>query len=288
MASRLLQRLVPTEDGPLAGPAKGLQAAIDRALPTGGLRDALHGTWLGHPLHPALTDVPLGAWTAAVVLDGVACLRPGRGVNRAADLATAVGVVGALGAAASGAADWSRAGPTGRATGLLHASLNGVVTLCFATSLAVRRRSARRVLRLAGYGVGATAAWLGGHLVYRERLGVDHAERPDPSDRFSRALPLAELPEGRPVRAAVEGVAVVLVRQGDEIHALGDTCSHLAGPLSEGSLHAGAIRCPWHGSEFSLADGSVRHGPATMPQPCWEAQVRDGWVELRPATENAA
>jgi nitrite reductase/ring-hydroxylating ferredoxin subunit len=138
------------------------------------------------------------------------------------------------------------------------------------------------------YGVGLGSAWLGGHLVYRERLGVDHAERPEPSDRFARALPLGELPEGRPVRAEVEGVAVVLVRQGAEIHALGDTCAHLGGPLSEGRLEAGAIRCPWHGSEFSLADGSVRHGPATMPQPSWDAHVRDGWVEMRPAVRRHA
>jgi nitrite reductase/ring-hydroxylating ferredoxin subunit len=150
--------------------------------------------------------------------------------------------------------------------------------MCIAGSLAVRARPAARLLRLVGYG-----AWLGGHLVYGEGLGVDHAQRPDSTESFSRVLPVAELPEAEPSLAEVDGVKVVLVRRGAQVHALGDVCSHLGGPLSEGTLDGWTIRCPWHGSEFDVTDGCVRHGPATMPQPVWDVRVHDGWVELRPA-----
>jgi nitrite reductase/ring-hydroxylating ferredoxin subunit len=124
------------------------------------------------------------------------------------------------------------------------------------------------------------SAYLGGRLVYQHRIGVDHADRRRP-EGFTRAVRADELREGQPRRAEVEGVAIVLVRRGDRIHALGERCSHLGGPLSEGHVQDGSIVCPWHGSRFALEDGRVLDGPATIPQPCLETRVREGYVEVR-------
>lgn len=265
--------------------AARLQAAIADALgaPLGGrLIDALHGTWLGHPLHPALTDVPVGCWTASVVLDAASALGGrGEGPRGAADAVSAVGVAGALLAATAGAADWSRSGTTGSRVGLVHAALNLGATGLAVAGLVSRRRRRARLLRLAGLLVGTGGAWLGGKLVYGESLGVDHTAWQDPPEEWTDVLGIDELPEGRLTRAVADGLPVVLLRRGDEILALGEECSHLGGPLSEGGLEGDVVTCPWHGSRFSLRDGRVVHGPATFRQPCLQARVRAGRVEVR-------
>lgn len=264
--------------------AARLQEAIRGVLepPLGGrLVDVLHGTWLGHPLHPALTDIPVGCWTASVVLDGASALRREAGDRpAAADAVSAIGVVGALAAAAAGAADWSKSGSVGRRVGLVHAALNLGATGLAAAGLLARGRRAR-LLRLASLMVASGGAWLGGKLVYGERLGVDHTAWQGGPREWTDVLAAGDLPEQRLVRAEVGRSPVVLLRRGEEVLAIGETCSHLGGPLSEGQFEGDVVTCPWHGSRFSLRDGSVRHGPATLPQPCLEARIREGRVEVR-------
>jgi nitrite reductase/ring-hydroxylating ferredoxin subunit/uncharacterized membrane protein len=280
---RVERRIVGTDR--LDDAIAGLQAAVAGALerPLGGrVIDALHGTWLGHPLHPALTDVPVGCWTASVALDAASVIgRRGDGPRGAADAVSAVGVVGALAAAAAGAADWSRAGTTGSRVGLVHATLNVGATGLAVAGLVSRRRRRARLLRLAGLLVGTVGAWLGGKLVYGESLGVDHTAWQGPPEEWTDVLAADELPEGRLTRVDAGALPVVLLRRGDEILAIGENCSHLGGPLSEGSLDGDVVTCPWHGSRFSLRDGRVEHGPATFRQPCLEARVRGGRVEVR-------
>jgi nitrite reductase/ring-hydroxylating ferredoxin subunit len=172
----------------------------------------------------------------------------------------------------------------------VHALLNSAALGLYVGSLALRRRGRRpagRGLALAGFGVVLASAYLGGRLVYHDRVGVDHAERDAGAEGFTRALPEGDLAEGVPKRAEVGGVRVVLVRRGAHIFALGDVCSHLGGPLSEGTVEKGAITCPWHDSTFALEDGRVLCGPATMPQPRLEARVRNGYVEVRRLPEAA-
>lgn len=274
--------LTPAEDG--------LQRAVSAAFRSGGavgqrVKDFLHGTWLGHPLHPVLTDIPVGAWTAAAVFDLAEATGNGRaGRPRRADGAIAVGVVGAVAAALAGVTDWQHTSGGPRRTGLVHAALNSVALGMYVGSLALRRggrRAAGRRLALAGFGVMLASAYLGGRLVYHDRVGVDHAEREAGPTDFVRALLAAELPEGAPRRVDVAGVRVVLVRQGSRVHALGEVCAHLGGPLAEGTVQDGGLTCPWHGSTFALEDGRVLAGPATLPQPRFEARVRDGYVEVR-------
>src|SRR5262245_30798020 len=163
-----------------------LQQAVGAAFQAGGeagrrVRDFLHGTWLGHPLHPALTDIPLGAWITALVLD-VAGARD-RGVARAADTAIGVGIAGAVGAAVTGLTDWQHTTGGDRRVGVGHALLNTLALTLYVTAFALRRAGARgagRGLAALGFAAATGAAYVGGSLVYRKRIGVDHAPRPEP------------------------------------------------------------------------------------------------------------
>jgi len=246
------------------------------------LKDALNGTWLGHPLHPALTDVPIGSWTMAVGLDAFGVATGRKELAPCADIAVALGTAGALGAAIAGLTDWSDTDSQPRRVGLAHAIINIGATALFASSL-VMRRTDRRVgvmLSFIGYGVASVGAFLGGHLVFAQRIGVTHAGQ-KLTDEFIAVLPDTELKEDQLCRAEVNSVPLVLVRHAGEVYALVETCSHLGGPLSQGTLEDGNVRCPWHNSCFSLKDGHVINGPAVFAQPCFETRVRDGQIEVR-------
>ncbi|MCL4850707.1 MAG: Rieske 2Fe-2S domain-containing protein [Bryobacteraceae bacterium] len=263
-----------------------VQQAVETAVESAGpaVANALYGTWLGHPLHPVLTDIPLGAWTAAVVLDALDSRDGGKGLKRGADAAVALGLMGAVGSAITGFTDWHKITGKPHRIGLVHGLLNTIGTGLFAASYICRRRRDResgRRLAILGYAAAGMAAHLGGHLVYREKIGVDHAPKEFPQD-FTPVLDASELNEGELKRADADGVPVVLLKRGDQIFALAETCSHLGGPLAEGQVEDGdCVRCPWHGSLFSMQDGSVREGPATHPQPCLEARIHEGKVEVR-------
>ena len=264
-----------------------LQKAVAATFQAGGgagrrVRDFLHGTWLGHPLHPALTDIPIGAWTTALLLDAVGGNT--RGVSRAADAAIGLGIVGAAGAAVTGLTDWHHTVGGDRRIGVGHALLNTAALGLYVTAFTLRRRGARDVGRgVAGLGflVSMAAAYIGGSLVYKKRIGVDHAARPESWSDFVTVLSDTELPEGTTRRVEARGVPVVLVRRGGQVYALGESCAHLGGPLSEGRLEGDAIRCPWHGSLFALEDGRILEGPSTYPQTCFDVRLRAGQIEVR-------
>jgi nitrite reductase/ring-hydroxylating ferredoxin subunit/uncharacterized membrane protein len=248
------------------------------------VKNLLHGTWLGHPLHPALTDVPLGAWTAALALDAMESISGRRTLGAGADAAIAVGLVGAAGAAVTGLTDWSETNGRARKVGMLHGLLNVGATVLYTTSLVLRRKKKRNAgmgLAMLGYAVSSASAYLGGHLVFGEQIGVNHAAAQEMPKEFVPVLPDAELREGEMKRADAGGVPVLLVRLDGAVCALAHTCSHLGGPLSEGKLEGDVVQCPWHGSRFNVKDGSVVDGPATFPQPYFEARVREGQIEVR-------
>ncbi|UED88403.1 Rieske 2Fe-2S domain-containing protein [Streptomyces profundus] len=246
-----------------------------------GLRDALHGTWLGHPAHPAMVQIPLGTWMSAAVLD----LLPGR--RRAADLLIAVGLSAAAPAALSGWADWAELRKPQMRVGLLHAASNTAAVAMYAASLSARLRGRRAVGRgwsYAGLATVSLGGALGGHLAYRQAAGVNH------TDQVAAALdpgwhPLGALddfPVGTRVTATVRDVPVLVFREtADTVRVLAEQCGHDGGPLSEGEIADGCVRCPWHGSTFRLTDGWNVTGPATAPQPAFETRVVDGRVEVR-------
>lgn len=270
--------------------ADRLQPTIAGELGAGGsigpkVADILHGTWLGHPLHVVLTDVPLGSWTAAAVLDVLEQKTGSRVIGRGADAAIAVGLIGAAGAAITGLADWSKiGGGQPRRIGLAHGLLNATATACYVTSLCLRQIYSRRAGRrfaLLGLVVSSLAAYLGGHLVFKEKLGVDHTADYSPPEDFVPVLAEAELRENELRRVQANGMPVLLVRRGQRIYAIAETCAHLGGPLSEGKLEDATVRCPWHGSRFSLEDGRVLEGPSVHAQPVLDVRVRDGQIEVR-------
>src|SRR6185295_10081243 len=155
------------------------------------------GVWLGHPLHPVLTDLPLGAWTTGLVLDAVASVNRDRGMERAADVAIAVGLAGAAGAAVTGLTDWSETDGRSRRTGLVHGLLNIAATTLYATAYVLRKngsRSSGQSFALAGYGIALGAAWFGGDLVYGQRIGVTHAAVEEP-ESFTAVAKSAEVPD---------------------------------------------------------------------------------------------
>jgi nitrite reductase/ring-hydroxylating ferredoxin subunit/uncharacterized membrane protein len=264
---------------------KAISAAYEGAGEAGQkVKNFLHGTWLGHPLHSAVTDVPVGAWTAAVVLDAMSDVTGKRELQKGADAAIAVGLAGAGVSAITGLTDWQSTDGRARQIGMLHGLMNTAGMMLFAASLIARKRDERtkgRGLSMLGFAVAMGAAYLGGKLVYSERVGTDHSVGQKFPENFVRVLAGADLRDGQMRRVEVEGTPIVLARRGEQVFALGEVCSHLGGPLSEGKMEDCTVQCPWHGSRFSLEDGSVIDGPSTHPQPCLEVRVRDGQIEVR-------
>jgi nitrite reductase/ring-hydroxylating ferredoxin subunit/uncharacterized membrane protein len=292
MASEALINAIERQDF-LEQAGDAIQPAVSNAFKAAGpagreVKNFLHGTWLGHPLHPVLTDVPIGAWTAALALDAMESISGRKELGAGADVAIAVGLLGAAGSAVTGLTDWSETYGRARKVGLLHGLLNAGATALYTTSLVMRRRKKRSAgmgLAMLGYAVSSAAAYLGGHLVYGEQVGVDHTAAQEMPKEFVAVLPEGELSEGEMKKVEADGVPVLLVRRNGEIHAIAHTCSHMGGPLSEGKLEGEVVQCPWHGSRFNVRDGSVVDGPATFPQPCFEARVREGQIEVRSARD---
>lgn len=265
------------------GVAKPLQRLVRRAVGSGDLRDTLTGRWLGHALHPMLTDLPIGFWTSAFALD----LLGGRKNRAAAQRLVGLGVLSALPAIATGATDWSDTTDEARRVGLVHAALNTVALACFTASWTARRRGrhGRGILYgLAGSAVATGGGYLGGHLVQRLGLGVDHATFDEVPTRWTPTLAASEWVDEVPRRVVAGGTPVIVVRERGVWHGLLNRCSHRGGPLDEGTVRGGCAECPWHGSRFRLGDGTVARGPAAAPQPVVGVRVRDGIVEVGPPT----
>lgn len=242
-----------------------------------------HGVWLGHPLHPVLTDIPIGAWTTAVILDAVAASRDDDGMRQAADVAIAVGLVGAVGAAVTGLTDWSETSGRSRRTGLVHGLLNIAATALNAAGYLMRKNGSRAAgtnWTLTGYVVALGTAYIGGDLVYDQRVGVTHAAIEGP-EAFTLIAASADVPDNSMKRIRNDDADLLIARQHGRACALAHPCAHLGGPLSEGELKDGSVVCPWHGSEFALDDGHVINGPSTHDQPALDVRERNGQIEVK-------
>jgi nitrite reductase/ring-hydroxylating ferredoxin subunit/uncharacterized membrane protein len=261
--------------------AEPLAKAVERVAPAGSpVNEALSGTALGHPLHPPLTDVVIGAWTTSVTLDWLG----GKRGRPAADLLVALGVLSALPTAAAGLNDWATLeGPT-RRLGLVHGTTNVVATGLFGTSWLARKAGRRflgKLLAVAGYGTVSVGAFLGGHLSFRSGVGVDHTAFAEVPEDWTAVADEASMRESEPVLSERAGVEILLVRQGGSLCALLDRCAHQGGPLHEGKVEDGCVICPWHSSRYRLSDGAALSGPTAHPQPAFQVRVRDGTVEVR-------
>ncbi len=290
MTSSNVAENLPEESHSTDALEEKLQKLIDKALYGGGsataqkIRNFLNGTWLGDPLHAVLTDVPVGAWTVAMVFDVLDLMDGHREFELAADTSIAIGLAGALGAAITGVTDWSDVDPPARRIGLIHGLLNIGATALFTTSLVLRKKKSRtagRISAACGYAVMSYAAHLGGNMVYDHRVGVDRTAGEIFPKEFAAVLAESELVDNKPIRATHNGVPFLIVRRNKRIFAMAETCSHFSGPLSEGKLVDNSIVCPYHSSRFSLQDGRVLDGPAVHPQPCMEVRTRNGQIEIR-------
>ncbi|HEU4977106.1 MAG TPA: Rieske 2Fe-2S domain-containing protein [Baekduia sp.] len=285
--SRPVDRLAAAVEGAavLDAPAQKLAKVLRGALSPGAVKDGLSGTWLGHPLHPVLTDTVIGTWTSALLLD----LSRDRHVARGADRLVGAGIAAAVPTALTGMTDWADGEPAAddvRRVGAVHAAGNVVALGLQVASLAARRRGARGrgvALSLAANGMLAVSGWLGGHLSYAQGLGVDQT-RFDPGDEdWADALGAADLGSD-PVSVQVGDTPVLLVRDAGVVRALHDRCSHRGCSLAEGTVQEGVVQCGCHGSRFSLHDGAVLRGPALLAQPAFDAREREGRIEVRRRT----
>ena len=292
MAETLMQRVVEALPF-LDDIAEDVQPKVQEAVAAGGTtaRNVLDGVWLEAPLHPVLTDVPVGAWTAALVFDGLDVATGKEPIRHAADASLAFGTLGALGAAVTGLSDWRYLSGGSRRMGVAHGLLNTIGLVLSIVSLILRamgRRNAGRLTFLAGYSISGMAAHLGGELSYHYGLRVNRNvfEEAGP-DEFVPVLSEDELAQGDLRRVEVEGVGVLLSRSSvGEVCAIAATCNHFSGPLEEGEREGDTVTCPWHNSRYDLCSGQVIDGPAVFPQSRYETRVRDGKIEVKAATEN--
>ncbi|MEA2682416.1 MAG: hypothetical protein QOK05_744 [Chloroflexota bacterium] len=249
------------------------------------IKNALSGAWLGHALHPLLTDLPIGFWMSAVTLDIVG----GKAAEGGADLLLGLGNLSALGTAATGLADWSDSNDGAeKRVGVVHGVANVAGLALMAGSWLARRSGARgtgKALGMMGIGVAGASAYLGGHLLMARGLGVTHAGYgvDEEVGEWTDVAAAADLVEGKPMKVSAKNVEVMLLKQDGEVRALANLCGHAGGPLHKGDVGEGDITCPWHGSRFQLVDGCVLRGPASMPQPAFVARVRGDRVEVRAA-----
>ena len=282
MAPKALEQLMDRVAGATAldSAAKPIAKKVAAIVPSGVVKDTLSGTWLGHPLHPMLTDVPIGCWTNAMLLDLVA----GEAGQEAADLLVAAGVVAALPTAISGLADWSDYLGEDRRIGFVHALGNVAALTCYTLSWSARRNGRRSrgvVLGLLGATLATASAYLGGHLAWRKGVNVDRHAWEYPSEDWFDVAAEEEVADGKPIAVSAGEATVLLYRDGGVMRAISDVCSHAGGPLHEGSFEGGCVTCPWHGSVFRLDDGTVVHGPATGPQPAYDVRTAGGRVSVR-------
>ena len=283
---RMTGELIERQNGldKLADPLQQWLRSLSRLPQVARLKDILHGTWLGHSLHPAVTDVPVGSWTATMLLDCTWLASGSEEMGKAADLTLVLGLAGAGVSALSGLTDWSETDATDRRVGLAHGLLNAGVALTNLTSYGLRLAGKRRsgiALSALGYCLTLFSSYLGGELSLAKAIGVNHVAWQEGPEDFVPVIALDDLPTGRLVRVEAAGMPALLWRDNQQIYAIAATCSHLGGPLDEGTCENGVVTCPWHGSRFRLSDGSVVNGPAVYAQPSFAVRVRQGKVELR-------
>jgi nitrite reductase/ring-hydroxylating ferredoxin subunit/uncharacterized membrane protein len=263
--------------------AEALHSAFDPILGQDGnptVKDALYGTWLGHPLHPLMTDLPIGFWTSSMVLDLL-------GMEEGADLTLKLGTVSALGAAVTGVAQWHdlQEMETPKRLGTLHAMLNVAATASYGMSWVLRDKDARGTARLfstTGFMLASVSGMIGGDLSFRLGIGVSRVAFEEPSGEWVSIGPLSDFEDGALRRVEQDELEpLVVLREGDSVFAASATCTHVGGPMDEGERDGTCVTCPWHGSQFDLRDGRVIHGPATSPLYAYETRIIGDKVEVR-------
>ena len=251
------------------------------------LQDFVNGTWLGHPLHPVLTDVVIGGATLIAVFDLVTLFLGATGLETASLVGVGLVALSALGATATGLTEFKDT-HTGneRNVVVLHGLINIIATSAYIASFFVRLGGSTDLgiwLSLAGVLILLVGGYIGGHIVFKYGYTVNRNAfaKGQRAKEWTPVIAAADVPEATPTKVMLGSTALVVVRRGDVVHALKATCSHAGGPLDQGELVGDTIVCPWHFSAFRLADGAVRHGPATSRQVRYDTRVNDLQIEVQ-------
>lgn len=288
---RAIERSIDSQNW-LEGFSDGLQKFVGGTFRVGGpplrwLKNLSHGTWFGHPLHPAATDIPVGAWLGTLIFDIIWLID-----NRSSSLAVAsnilliIGLAGAVVSVLTGTIDWNDTYGKERRVGITHGIVNTIATLVYVVALVLRltgHQFSGFILSTVGLVILLLGAYLGGELVFGKGTQVNHTAWQEAPEDFVEVAEEAAVEENKLFRAQANGMPVLLVRLKGTIYAIASTCTHAGGPLDEGTLEGDVVICPWHASRFCVRNGEVRGGPATFPQTRFEVRVRAGKVEVRRA-----
>lgn len=261
-----------------------LQRGVDRTFGPKRFRDFLHGVWLGHPLHPSMVQVPIGAWMSGAILDLM------RGQERAATALITTGTAAALPTAISGLNDWASLSREQRRVGLVHALSNSIGLAFYTGSVTARLRGRHGLGRMLGF-MGLTAAtagaYIGGHLAYKQAAAVNQSVPTlhRITDGWHPLAEVSEVPQAKLISKQLGEVPVLVYRDGERFTVLLARCAHQNGPLEHGKIinsngHA-CVVCPWHGSTYRLTDGAVAGGPAATDQQVLRSRVTNGVLEAQ-------
>ncbi|WP_099184843.1 Rieske 2Fe-2S domain-containing protein [Mycobacterium kansasii] len=270
----------------LDAPAQSIAKRVRQLLAQPRLKQAISGTWLGHPVHPPLPDVVIGSFLSASLLDVIAPHSGGTAARRL----ISVGITATLPTALTGISDWADTELSDervRRVGLVHAELNSVALLLYTASLRARRRDRRlsgMLLAFAGATVLGFSGYLGGHMSYMRGIGVNQTAFDPGPPQWTAVLDSTELRDGQLHGTVAEDAPVLLVRHNGGLYAIHNRCSHRGCLLSEGELDGAVITCPCHGSQFDVRDGTLVRGPATTGQPQLDVRETNGHIEVRTAT----
>lgn len=250
-----------------------------------------------HPIHPMLVALPIGLWIGAFVFAVISLLNISTQFAAASFFAALAGSAGAVLAAVAGIVDLFGVVPqrsSARTRGYIHAGVNTVALIAFLYA-AAHQGSAFEIpdkvtvlVELLGVAAIGYSGWLGGTLVYRNQIGVDHrfANAGQLKERilesFDRpACNQGELGEGQAMLIRIGAERITLARCAEGIFAFNDHCTHKGGPLSDGAIVGCAVQCPWHGSQFDLRNGRVIAGPAQEHLKTFDVEIRGGEIYLK-------
>ncbi|HVH65283.1 MAG TPA: DUF2231 domain-containing protein [Candidatus Acidoferrum sp.] len=291
MLSYLVNRLIDSQGWlePVADFTQKIVGGTYKLLGGAGrpVKSFVHGTWLGHPLHPVLTDIPLGVWSLALLFDLIYIFDRATTWSSAADVSIFIGALAALATAVTGYTDWNETIDRERRVGIAHGLTMTLVLVIYVISLLIRVTGGSRglaiVIALIGYLLLLSAAYLGGEMVFSFGSGVNHHAWQQVPDKFTRVMLEGQLHDGTLVRGMAGDTPILIYKKGDKVCAISETCSHAGGPLSEGEIVGDQVQCPWHASRFDICTGLVRSGPATISQVRYEARMQNGKIEVRRA-----